>query len=630
MNNDLDEIASEENNPEISLSQEQIKEFSRRGYEVLHRLGSGKTGDVYLVRKNKEHIPGLKTQGKFEVAKVYKPQVDQNSPQAVIASSRRNLAANEHDISNQLSHRNIIEVSESFLLPGSQAVLMEKYYPGAIDLEKYLKLRGRPLGDTHEDRKVLEQILEGAAEFESKGYYHRDHKPSNILITDEGHVKICDLQLAERAIDTRESHLPTIGSAPYNLPEFLNSLIKGYSFRAKRETEVYSVAATLLFATTGKKFDYNLVFDSTGREIEIAGDKYKIKLKKGDKDLEAIDYDLHEKELKEMIKSAPKTLQRILYRSLSQEVPFDKRIKSLNELLDEFKKSKRSYLQRLGDGLQSGAKYFFPAMGFGALLGGAIALGIVAANREKNPTRREVIEYRENHKREEATFSLETISEDDRPFVNYLLVPSIKDAKIKLENLNETQEKEYNDLIYLAKKIGQRQGISDRESVSWLTACYLCQDEIKNYNRVKDKRIPLTFVPKSFVQQVSDNHRDYCITNNDSIFIGLRALKLSLTRPNIAEAYADYFSSDDERKIAVARSESINYLPGHQKRNDKYTGLTKGYQYYMDRSTRRLANMATGLYMITSDDGIIDFEKLDKMDIRGITTATRFMDDIGP
>jgi serine/threonine protein kinase len=106
---------------------------------------------------------------------------------------------------------------------------------GAMSWPEYFSQIGRPM-------------IQAVAFAQNRGWLHRDIKPLNILITDNGSPKISDYGIA------RQSERPRLGmtlagfqSAPFTPPEADD----GGIYSAGRDC--FSLAAVTLFALTGKK-----------------------------------------------------------------------------------------------------------------------------------------------------------------------------------------------------------------------------------------------------------------------------------------------------------------------------------------------------------------------------------------
>ncbi|MGH2632941.1 MAG: serine/threonine protein kinase [Tepidiformaceae bacterium] len=85
-------------------------------------------------------------------------------------------------------------------------------------LRDLLKARGRLSWE--ETRDIAEQVAKGLDAAHKVGVIHRDVKPSNILITPEGHVKLADFGIARAADLTRLTGGATmLGTPTYMAPE---------------------------------------------------------------------------------------------------------------------------------------------------------------------------------------------------------------------------------------------------------------------------------------------------------------------------------------------------------------------------------------------------------------------------
>src|SRR5205085_2009873 len=104
-----------------------------------------------------------------------------------------------------------------------------------------------PLPVTDAVKKIMD-VLEGLHEAHELGVVHRDVKPSNCFLEDDGRVKVGDFGLAKSLVSS--AHLTRTGSflgTPlYASPEQIRA------DPLTPQTDVYSLAATLYFLLTGK------------------------------------------------------------------------------------------------------------------------------------------------------------------------------------------------------------------------------------------------------------------------------------------------------------------------------------------------------------------------------------------
>lgn len=111
--------------------------------------------------------------------------------------------------------------------------------------DKLLKTSSKPLPE-----KFLGAIAYSAIKAlyylkEKHNIIHRDVKPSNILINDDGQIKLCDFGISGRLIDSLAK--TRTGCIPYMAPERIN-LNTSYDIRA----DVWSLGMTLYELATGK------------------------------------------------------------------------------------------------------------------------------------------------------------------------------------------------------------------------------------------------------------------------------------------------------------------------------------------------------------------------------------------
>ncbi len=124
----------------------------------------------------------------------------------------------------RLSHPRIVTIYEVRRLPEHLCLVMELVDGGNLRD----RLRRGPLAEA-EVIALLEQVCDGLAHAHEQGVVHRDVKPENILLAEDGNLKIADFGLAKFA--AAESVLsPTLtrsgqamGSAHYMAPEQLSA-----------------------------------------------------------------------------------------------------------------------------------------------------------------------------------------------------------------------------------------------------------------------------------------------------------------------------------------------------------------------------------------------------------------------
>jgi eukaryotic-like serine/threonine-protein kinase len=204
--------------------------FNLGAYRILDAIGHGGMGWVFKC----EH--GLL--GRVEAIKVL-PKSQTNA--ASIASFLREIKAQA-----QLNHPNLVHLTYADT-DGDTYFLVTEYVPGT-DLRKMVRHHG-PL-TMREAALIISQAAEGLAHAHSRGLIHRDVKPGNLLITNDGHTKLADLGLAFFYADDHPGHKKPkhiVGTADYLAPEIIVS-----PEVLRTVSDIYSLGCTLYYAVTGK------------------------------------------------------------------------------------------------------------------------------------------------------------------------------------------------------------------------------------------------------------------------------------------------------------------------------------------------------------------------------------------
>jgi len=103
-----------------------------------------------------------------------------------------------------------------------------------------------PISDT---LKIVSRLCDALEYMHSRGVIHRDMKPSNIMVCDDGALRIMDFGIAKNEAMRRitfGSFSPTIGTPDYMAPE----QVKGK--RGDQRTDIYSLGAILYEMLTGQ------------------------------------------------------------------------------------------------------------------------------------------------------------------------------------------------------------------------------------------------------------------------------------------------------------------------------------------------------------------------------------------
>jgi len=168
-------------------------------YKILEKLGEGGMGVVYKAEDTKL---------KREVAIKFLPH------HISVNEDERKRFEIEAQAAASLNHPNISTIY-SIETSDKEAFIVMEFIDGK---ELKDKIKSGPV-EINEAVKIISQIAEGLKAAHKKGIVHRDIKSSNIMINNEGAVKIMDFGLAKVGTSNITKVGLTIGTAAYMSPE---------------------------------------------------------------------------------------------------------------------------------------------------------------------------------------------------------------------------------------------------------------------------------------------------------------------------------------------------------------------------------------------------------------------------
>ena len=161
----------------------------------------------------------------------------QNDQDAIRRFQREALASTE------LVHPNIVTVYDVGEEDGMQYLVME--YVKGMDLKQYIK-KNYPIPYLTVV-EIMQQILSAIALAHQHRIIHRDLKPQNILINEDGVVKIADFGIAIALTETSITQTNTmLGSVHYLSPE------QARGSMATNQSDIYAIGIILYEMLTGR------------------------------------------------------------------------------------------------------------------------------------------------------------------------------------------------------------------------------------------------------------------------------------------------------------------------------------------------------------------------------------------
>lgn len=204
----------------------EIGSFIADRYEILEKIGAGGMSDVY---KAKDQVLG-----RFVAVKVLKPEFAEDVNFVTKFHTEAQSAAG-------LQHPNIVNIYDVGSEEHMHYIVME--YVEGITLKTYIEKKGQL--NYKEAISIAIQVARGIEAAHNNNIVHRDIKPQNIMISNEGKVKVTDFGIA-RAATSNTIHSDVMGSVHYTSPEQArNGFVDGKS-------DIYSLGIVMYEMVTGR------------------------------------------------------------------------------------------------------------------------------------------------------------------------------------------------------------------------------------------------------------------------------------------------------------------------------------------------------------------------------------------
>ncbi|MCP5201300.1 MAG: protein kinase [Gammaproteobacteria bacterium] len=203
-------------------------------YEVMREIGRGSMGTVYL-----GHDPYIDRQVAIKVAHAEQLNDEEGGDRY------RKMFFNEAHTAGRLTHPNIIGIYDAGV-DGDTCYIVMELVEGGETLKDYCRADNLQSID-----KVVEMIFKCAKALDyahKQGVIHRDIKPTNILVTQDGDVKIGDFSIAHltKMDSTETMPMGMVGSPRYMSPE---QVTEDY---ITSQTDIFSLGVIMYELLTGK------------------------------------------------------------------------------------------------------------------------------------------------------------------------------------------------------------------------------------------------------------------------------------------------------------------------------------------------------------------------------------------
>ncbi len=205
-----------------------MQQSTRANYEVVRQLGEGGVGRVYeAVHHPSGRVVAIKTL-----------RTEHGS-----ASSQR-LLLNEAAAAAQLAHPAIVEILDVGRDDHGAMFLVMELVRGSS-----LEAWGANFPGLHVALRAFDEILDALASAHAQGIVHGDLKPGNVLLTDDGRVKVTDFGIAHVIDPLRRAERRGVQGTPYYMaPEQLLDLES-----IGPSTDLYAIGVMLYELVAGRE-----------------------------------------------------------------------------------------------------------------------------------------------------------------------------------------------------------------------------------------------------------------------------------------------------------------------------------------------------------------------------------------
>ena len=197
-------------------------------YEILSLIGQGGMADVY---KTKDTILN-----RIVAIKVLRDKLSQDA-MALVRFQREASAA------SRLSHPNVVDIYDVGEYEGMHYIVME--FIRGRTLKELIAQRGAL--DVDEAIGIMKQLVSAINHAHENNIIHRDIKPQNVLVKDDGTIKITDFGIAVANGSVQLTFNNTVmGSAHYLAPETTQGK------EPNEQVDIYSLGIVFYELLTGK------------------------------------------------------------------------------------------------------------------------------------------------------------------------------------------------------------------------------------------------------------------------------------------------------------------------------------------------------------------------------------------
>eukprot|EP00162_Nutomonas_longa_P015574 comp22353_c0_seq3/m.53937 comp22353_c0_seq3/g.53937 ORF comp22353_c0_seq3/g.53937 comp22353_c0_seq3/m.53937 type:complete len:449 (+) comp22353_c0_seq3:31-1377(+) len=224
------EPASAAGGKKPSLNELISKEDPRKLFNVGKKVGEGSSGTVYLGTRKSDNFPiAIKS-------RVFDAKVDVKHVENEIYMMKIN------------KHPNVVEYIDTFITGEELWIVMEYVSGGALtDLLSLCEMSEPQIA------KICKEILIALEYLHENNRIHRDIKSDNVLMGEDGKVKLADFGYCAQLIDSKDHRKSMVGTPYWMAPE----VIRGFEYDCKVDIWSLGIAAIEMAEGEPPLLDYH-------------------------------------------------------------------------------------------------------------------------------------------------------------------------------------------------------------------------------------------------------------------------------------------------------------------------------------------------------------------------------------
>lgn len=235
--------------PTAGLSTEGLAGRKVGRYRLLRLLGRGGMGSVYLAEREEE---GFKLTAAVKVVAT-----------GLLSEAARQRFLAERRILAGLQHPNIARLFDGGVTEDGTPYLVMEHVPG-VPIDQFCDDLSLSLDDRV---RLFLRVCDAVEHAHQRLVVHRDLKPTNVLVTESGEVKLLDFGIA-RALDADESHQLTATFLPHPMTVAWASPEQIQGLPVSTTTDVYGLGL-LLYRLIAGRHPYEVPRESLAKAERI-------------------------------------------------------------------------------------------------------------------------------------------------------------------------------------------------------------------------------------------------------------------------------------------------------------------------------------------------------------------------